>query len=72
MYKIRTYNAISVKGLDRFPRQGYEVASDLPNPDAFLIRSQKLHEIDFPPTLRAIARAGAAGLYAVAPEDLAR
>ena len=59
MYKIRTYNAISVKGLDRFPRQGYEVASDLPNPDAFLIRSQKLHEIDFPPTLRAIARAGA-------------
>ena len=59
MYKIRTYNAISGKGLDRFPRQGYEVASDLPNPDAFLIRSQKLHEIDFPPTLRAIGRAGA-------------
>ena len=59
MYKIRTYNAISVKGLDRFPRDGYEVASDLPNPDAFLIRSQKLHEIEFPSTLKAIARAGA-------------
>lgn len=59
MYKIRTYNAISVKGLDRFPRDGYEVASDLPHPDAFLIRSQKLHEIEFPSTLKAIARAGA-------------
>ena len=40
MYKIRTYNAISVKGLDRFPRERYEVAGDLPRPDAFLIRSQ--------------------------------
>ncbi|MCB1916270.1 MAG: phosphoglycerate dehydrogenase [Rhodocyclaceae bacterium] len=59
MHKIRTYNAISVKGLDRFPRERYEVASDLPNPGAFLVRSQKLHEVEFPPTLKAIARAGA-------------
>ncbi|HEY5718614.1 MAG TPA: 3-phosphoglycerate dehydrogenase, partial [Motiliproteus sp.] len=59
MYKIRTYNAISVKGLDRFSRESYEVASELPNPDAFLIRSQKLHEIDFPASLKAIGRAGA-------------
>jgi len=59
MYKIRTYNAISVKGLDRFTRDAYEVASELPHPDAFLIRSQKLHEIEFPDTLKAIGRAGA-------------
>ena len=59
MYKIRTYNAISVKGLERFPRDNYEVASDLPNPDAFLLRSQKLHDIEFPSTVKAIARAGA-------------
>ncbi|WP_210396271.1 phosphoglycerate dehydrogenase [Motiliproteus sediminis] len=59
MYKIRTYNAISVKGLDRFPRDRYEIASELPQPDAFLIRSQKLHEIDFPNCLKAIGRAGA-------------
>ncbi|MCB1907628.1 MAG: phosphoglycerate dehydrogenase [Rhodocyclaceae bacterium] len=59
MYKIRTYNAISVKGLDRFPRERYEVAGDLPRPDAFLIRSQKLHDIEFPPTLKAVGRAGA-------------
>jgi D-3-phosphoglycerate dehydrogenase len=59
MYQIRTYNSISVKGLDKFPREGYEIASELPNPDAFLLRSQKLHEVEFPSTLKAIARAGA-------------
>ncbi len=59
MYQIRTYNAISVKGLERFPRDRYEVASELPNPDAFLLRSQKLHDLDFPASLKAIARAGA-------------
>lgn len=59
MYQIRTYNSISVKGLERLPRDNYEVASELPNPDAFLIRSQKLHDTDFPTSLKAIARAGA-------------
>lgn len=59
MYQIRTYNSISVKGLDRFPRDRYEIASELPNPEAFLLRSQKLHEIEFPESLKAIARAGA-------------
>lgn len=59
MHKIRTYNSISIKGLDKFRRDSYEVASELPHPDAFLLRSQKLHEAEFPPTLKAIARAGA-------------
>jgi D-3-phosphoglycerate dehydrogenase len=59
MYKIRTYNTISVKGLNRFRREDYEVASELPHPDAFLIRSQKLHDMEFPDTLKAIGRAGA-------------
>ena len=43
MYKIRTYNTISVKGLDRFSRQHFEVGSDVGSPDAYLLRSQKLH-----------------------------
>jgi len=59
MYKIRTYNKISVKGLDRFPRQTYEVGSDIAHPDAFLLRSQKLQGIEVPPSLLAVARAGA-------------
>ncbi|MEH6812713.1 MAG: phosphoglycerate dehydrogenase [Motiliproteus sp.] len=59
MYQIRTYNAISVKGLERFPRDSYEVASELPNPEAFMLRSQKLHDVEFPASLMAIGRAGA-------------
>ena len=59
MYKVRTYNKISIKGLDRFPRQSYEVGSDIAHPDAFLLRSQKLQGIDVPASLLAVARAGA-------------
>jgi D-3-phosphoglycerate dehydrogenase / 2-oxoglutarate reductase len=59
MYKVRTYNAISVKGLDRFPRQSFEVGSDIGSPDAFLLRSQKLQGVEVPKSLLAAARAGA-------------
>lgn len=59
MYKVRTYNKIAVTGLDRFDRRSFEVGSDIGHPEAFLIRSQPLHDIAFPDTLLAIARAGA-------------
>jgi D-3-phosphoglycerate dehydrogenase / 2-oxoglutarate reductase len=59
MHKVRTYNQISVKGLDRFPRGTYEVGGDIGHPDAFLIRSQKLQGLDVPDSLLAVARAGA-------------
>ena len=59
MYKVRTYNAISVKGLERFPRQSYEVGSDIGHPDAFMLRSQKLQGVEVPKSLLAAARAGA-------------
>ncbi|MCB1931911.1 MAG: phosphoglycerate dehydrogenase [Candidatus Accumulibacter sp.] len=59
MYKVRTYNQIAVSGLDRFPRQSYEVGSDIAHPDAFLLRSQKLHDVEVPLSLLAVARAGA-------------
>jgi D-3-phosphoglycerate dehydrogenase len=59
MYKVRTYNQISIKGLDRFPRQSYEVGSDIAHPDAFLLRSQKLQGVEIPVSLLAVARAGA-------------
>ncbi|MDR0689219.1 MAG: phosphoglycerate dehydrogenase [Spirochaetaceae bacterium] len=59
MFRIRTMNKISPDGLELFPRDRYEVASDLPNPDALLVRSADLHGIEFPETLKAIARAGA-------------
>ncbi|MDR0707497.1 MAG: phosphoglycerate dehydrogenase [Treponema sp.] len=59
MYRIRTYNKISAEGLKRFPIDVYEVAGDLPNPDAILVRSADLHSVEIPDTVKAIARAGA-------------
>lgn len=59
MFKIKTYNAISVKGLNRFPRENYEVASDIGAPDAYILRSHKLHGEPLPESVKAVARAGA-------------
>lgn len=59
MYKIQTLNNISVKGLRRLPRDSYEVASEIGHPDAVLVRSANMHEMDIPDTVRAIGRAGA-------------
>ncbi len=59
MYKIQTLNKISQKGLDLFPHENYEYASEIGSPDAILVRSQKMHEMELPESLKAIARAGA-------------
>jgi len=59
MYKVLTLNNISVTGLDRLPRDQYEVASEIQNPDAVLVRSFKMHDWAVPDTLKAIGRAGA-------------
>ena len=59
MYKILTLNQISVKGLERLPREQYEIASEFSSPDAILLRSHKLQGADIPQSVKAIARAGA-------------
>jgi D-3-phosphoglycerate dehydrogenase len=59
MFKIQTLNNISVKGLERLPRDRYEVASEMQHPDAILLRSFKMHDMDIPDTLQAVGRAGA-------------
>ena len=59
MYKIRTYNQISDKGLSRFPMDKYQVGPDVAEPEAFILRSHKLHDEDVPPSVLAVARAGA-------------
>ena len=59
MHRIKTYNAISSKGLDRFELERYEVGQDIANPDALLLRSYKLQEEEIPDSVTAIARAGA-------------
>jgi len=59
MFKIQTLNNISVLGLERLPRDRYEVASEISNPDAVLVRSADMHKIDIPASVKAIGRAGA-------------
>jgi len=59
MFKILTLNNISVSGLERFPRDRYEVASEVTHPDAILVRSYKMHGMTIPATVKAIGRAGA-------------
>lgn len=59
MHRIKTYNTISPRGLDRFERERYEVGQDIAHPDALLLRSHKLQENEIPESVTAIARAGA-------------
>ncbi|MFW5450726.1 MAG: phosphoglycerate dehydrogenase [Methylophagaceae bacterium] len=59
MFKVLTLNNISVTGLDRLPRDNYEIASEIQHPDAVLVRSFKMHDWDVPDSLQAIGRAGA-------------
>jgi D-3-phosphoglycerate dehydrogenase len=59
MHRIKTYNTLSPKGLDRFERERYEVGQDIAHPDALLLRSHKLQEAEILESVTAIARAGA-------------
>jgi D-3-phosphoglycerate dehydrogenase len=59
MFKILTLNNIAAVGLDRLPRDKYEVASEVQTPDAILVRSAKMHDMPVPASLKAIGRAGA-------------
>ena len=59
MYRIQTMNKISPLGLDLFPKDRYEVADNISNPDAILVRSAELGNIEIPFSVAAIARAGA-------------
>ena len=59
MYKILTLNNISPVGMDKLPRESYEVASEMSNPDAIMLRSFKMHDMEVPASVRAIGRAGA-------------
>jgi D-3-phosphoglycerate dehydrogenase len=59
MLKILTLNNISPVGLDHFPRDTYEVGSEITQPDAILLRSHNMHDMDVPASVTAIGRAGA-------------
>ena len=70
MYKIQTLNKISTIGLENFPRDDYEIATDINNPDAILVRSADMHGMELSDSVKAIGRAGA-GVNNIPCEELA-
>lgn len=71
MYKILTLNDIATVGLERLPRESYEVATEIQYPDAILLRSYKMHGMEIPGTLKAVGRAGA-GVNNIPVADLSK
>ncbi len=59
MFTIQTLNKISPVGMDIFDKQKFLCGNEVANPDGIIVRSASLHEMAFPPSLKAIARAGA-------------
>ncbi|HOZ96977.1 MAG TPA: phosphoglycerate dehydrogenase [Niabella sp.] len=57
-YTIKTLNKIASTGLERLG-EGYTISDEASNPDAILLRSASMHEMEFPESLLSIARAGA-------------
>ena len=58
-FRIQTLNNISARGLERLPRERYEVASGIERPDAVLVRSADMHKMELSDSVLAVARAGA-------------
>ena len=59
MFKIQTFNTIDSDGLSLLSTEEYEVGSQLTNPDAIILRSYDMHDMELPSSLKAVARAGA-------------
>ena len=59
MFNIKTINNISDKGLSRLPTDTYAISPEADDPDAIILRSQKLHDMDIPSNLKVVGRAGA-------------
>ena len=70
-FRILTLNNISARGLERLPRERYEISSELQDPDAILVRSADMHGVAIPATLRVVGRAGA-GVNNIPVQDLSR
>lgn len=58
MYNIKTLNKISPIGMQRFGAD-YKCGDDVENPDAIILRSFNMHDMEIPKSVKAIARAGA-------------
>ncbi|MBE6837683.1 MAG: 3-phosphoglycerate dehydrogenase [Ruminococcus sp.] len=70
MYNILTLNKIAAIGTNKFDTAKYTITDDCATPDAIMVRSAKMHDMEFAPNLLAIARAGA-GVNNIPVEDCA-
>lgn len=70
-FKVLTLNNIALAGLERLPRDRYEVASEIGHPDAVLVRSADMHKVELPASIKAIGRAGA-GVNNIPVEEMSR
>jgi D-3-phosphoglycerate dehydrogenase len=70
-FRIAVYNAISSRGLERFPHPLYTVGKALSDPDAILLRSHALQVAEIPASVKAVGRAGA-GVNNIPVEELSR
>lgn len=59
MFHVLTLNNISSLGLARLPADRFQVSGDTKAPDAILLRSFKMHDMEIPKSLKAVGRAGA-------------
>src|SRR4029078_4080144 len=59
VYKVQTLNNIAQVGLDKLPKDSYQIGIDVKDPDAILVRSANMHATDSPASLKAGGRAGA-------------
>jgi D-3-phosphoglycerate dehydrogenase len=71
MFRIQTLNNISLLGLARLPKEQFQVSNDSKEPDAILLRSFKMHDMEIPKSLKAVGRAGA-GVNNIPVEKLTR
>jgi D-3-phosphoglycerate dehydrogenase / 2-oxoglutarate reductase len=58
-FRILTLNRISPLGLSLFPPSRYVVGNDVADPDAILVRSHNMLQMEIPRSVTAIGRAGA-------------
>ena len=59
MQNIQVLNNISPLGLEKFPKDTYKISTSNDNPDAILVRSAKMHDMEIEKSLKAVGRAGA-------------
>jgi len=71
LFRIRTLNNIALGGIKRLPRAYYEVGSEIVRPDAYIVRSFDMHDMEIPKSILAVARAGA-GTNNIPVDELAK